>query len=1522
MPPKKTKQKKILFPDEGAIHTDLRGNIKSLDPAAEELFGFSSKEAAGQFVSTVLVWPGLFGISESQNGKQTAKKSTNSGAKPEPGIGKRKDGTSFPAEITVKRTRKDNRHLYSVHARNLSKSSSIDEKLQALTQRQKAMSELGIRVSTALNTREAAQAIVETAIQAADAEISRIFLLQDNNKFRLTAGAASEKLPNIEQADSYLEFETGQGLSGWTVEKGERVVMDDARNDPHWVSSPWAVQLGLKSYAALPIRRGEKIIGVFSVLRVGIRPFEKEDLEMLDILSSYAAIALEKIHLIEEGRRYASRLEIVDEIAKAVGSALEPEKLFHTIIQEIRRAVPCERCIVASINPDTKEPHVWHAYSEFEIDPDPSKKTFGDGKSIYNNIYKTKAPMNISDSRQYDFPWAKQLVKAGIFSVLWIPIIQNDQCVAHVTLSHREPEAFTDEHEKLLIGIAGHMGSAIRNAVLFQEAEERASRLEIVDRIAKAIGSTLEPKELFRTIVQEIRNVVPCDRCSIATVDPTTLRRRYWHIDSDFDIPEPTHMDELEGGKRLLDFIYTPKTSLISNTPTDIPWPHLKDNGIQSSLVIPILLDDECVAHIALSSKKTEAFNRMQQDLLRDVAAHLGSAILNATLYQTSEDRASRLEMLQDLTRKLNEDIDLSDRLARIADGSKILLGASSCVVLVQQDKSTDNKLLYSRGLSQNYLDQITNNFDKTLIPEVHKTRKPITISDIFNDPRYPFPIELAAKEDIASLLIVPLIYKENAFGTISFHWETTGTITDADIAMAKAFADQAAIAIEIARLFRETEEHGRRMGTLVEVAQRLTRGLDLTEVLSGITDATALVFGGEAGIRLREGNELVIAAGTSKAMQQMTKPSILIGEGIAGEAAETGKPAFATDISKDGRSIKEEVALADLGRTGSQLSVPLRLELRNLGVFNIYRERGHVFTEEELKLATSLADQAAVAIENARLYQEAEKRGKRLETLVEVAQRLTRGLDLPDVLNTITEAAAGVFEGESAIRIREGDELIWTTGTQKAYSLPFKKRLHIGESLSGQAALTGEPIRVPDFLDDNRVIPAHRKIQMANELKSMMIIPLVLETRVVGVLNIFRERGYIFDEEALRIGSTLADQAAIAIENARLFEQVQERTEEMEKAKNQAETINNAKSEFLSNMSHELRSPLNAVLGFSDLLLMMVKEEKLIDIASKIRDSGKHITRLIEDLLDLDRIGSGKVSLDLEDVTINSLLEKIVKIRSDQLPEGFFLKTNFDAQCGNVTCDPLRITQITTNLLDNAVKYSPDGGTIRLKTEAVSGEVIITVEDEGLGMTPNEISVIFDRFSQLESGTKGRGSGLGLGLSIVKKLLELHGGRILVKSTKGVGSSFSFVLPMATAKTAAKKNDAPPARDMGVDPWAGKKILVVDDMEQNHEYVKLLMKSASQVFSAYNGQEGVETARREQPDIIFMDLRMPVLDGFEAIEKLKIEADTKEIPVLAVTAQAMKADRDRCIRLGVSGFITKPIEIVDFRNAIQEILS
>ena len=375
--------------------------------------------------------------------------------------------------------------------------------------------------------------------------------------------------------------------------------------------------------------------------------------------------------------------------------------------------------------------------------------------------------------------------------------------------------------------------------------------------------------------------------------------------------------------------------------------------------------------------------------------------------------------------------------------------------------------------------------------------------------------------------------------------------------------------------------------------------------------------------------------------------------------------------------------------------------------------------------------------------------------------------------------------------------------------------------------------------------------------------------------------------------------------------------------AKGEAEAANRAKSEFLSNMSHELRSPLNSVVGFSDLLIRDSSDEFIQRLAPKIRDSGLYLTNLIEDLLDFDRIESGKVNLELKEISVNDLIAHVAETGALQISDNISLVLDLNPACRKVFCDSVRIRQVLTNLLDNAVEYSPGGGEIHIRTAANQDEVWVSVSDTGIDMNSVEMKGIFERFSQLESGYQRRSGGLGIGLSLIRELVELHGGRIWAESEKGRGSEFTFSLPCVSP--APKSSDGPETlarlRAAQQNPWDGRSVLVVDDLEHYHEYMRLLMSSASPLRSAYNGKEAIDLARRERPSLILMDLRMPVMDGFDAIETLKTDPLTKEIPILAVTAQVMAQDRSRSIELGADGFVTKPINIESFQSEINRVI-
>lgn len=446
---------------------------------------------------------------------------------------------------------------------------------------------------------------------------------------------------------------------------------------------------------------------------------------------------------------------------------------------------------------------------------------------------------------------------------------------------------------------------------------------------------------------------------------------------------------------------------------------------------------------------------------------------------------------------------------------------------------------------------------------------------------------------------------------------------------------------------------------------------------------------------------------------------------------------------------------------------------------------------------------------------------------------------------------------------------------------------------------------------------------------------PLATKNRIRGIfIGFLKDDGRHIYDASLHLLSIVLLNSANAIESFELYElfrgknksleeAVAERTKELEAARELAETANRTKSEFLSNMNHELRSPLNAIIGFSDVLLIESADRNTSDLAGKIKKSGQYLTQLIEDLLDFDRIETGKVRLDHQRTDINHLVASTLEIQQGQLPKGFTIENRLNPECGELSCDPTRIKQVLTNLIDNAIKYSPNGGTILVKTEPAEAEIHISVQDEGIGIPDGETDSIFERFRQLEGGYTRRGGGLGIGLSLVHNLISLHQGRIWVESEVGKGSTFTFALPKSDETPSTPRA---PAKETAVSlddtPWKDKSVLIVDDIQQYHELMRIFLRDAKKIFSAYDGQEALEMCAREKPDLILLDLRMPVMDGFETLKHLKYDKSLRSIPVLSISAQSLREDKERSLRLGAAAFITKPFEMATLQEAVRKIFS
>jgi len=393
---------------------------------------------------------------------------------------------------------------------------------------------------------------------------------------------------------------------------------------------------------------------------------------------------------------------------------------------------------------------------------------------------------------------------------------------------------------------------------------------------------------------------------------------------------------------------------------------------------------------------------------------------------------------------------------------------------------------------------------------------------------------------------------------------------------------------------------------------------------------------------------------------------------------------------------------------------------------------------------------------------------------------------------------------------------------------------------------------------------------------------------------------------------------------NAELERRVEERTEELERALR-------AKDEFLANMSHELRTPLNAILGLSESLMELVAgplNEKQHRYVGMISESGNHLLSLINDILDLAKIEAGQIILNINEVDLKQVCQASLRMINELAhKKNQQVTLEIEDEIGPVWTDERRLKQILVNLLSNAVKFTPENGKLGLEVQADSEEkrIMLTVWDNGIGISESDLTRLFRPFMQLDSGLAREVTGTGLGLTLVAQMVRLHGGSVAVESEPGQGSRFTVILPWdpalatdamlrlkSTGKFRAIKSDA---KDRPII------LLVEDTKEVTMMIVDYLEMAGYQIIIAEDGLSGIERAKKKHPALILMDIQMPGMDGLEATRQLRADSDFRTVPIIALTALAMRGDRERCLAAGATDYLAKPVSLKKLVQMIEEYL-
>jgi len=1121
---------------------------------------------------------------------------------------------------------------------------------------------------------------------------------------------------------------------------------------------------------------------------------------------------LEK-RLAESLAQQAAAAEILRVISS---SPTDVQPVFDTIVRSAVRLCDGIFSSLHQFDGELIRPVAQHNYTPEALEelrrtyPAPPSRALGSARAILERTVVHIPDIDLDPDHRH-----RALSSAiGWRSGLFVPMLRDGIPIGVIAVNRAAVGRFSDSEIELLQTFADQAVIAIENVRLFTELhasnrhltealEQQTATAEILRVIS---GTPTDTQPVFDTIVRNAGRV--CDAVdailSLRKDNELIVSAHWGPIGAQLGRRGPLTEGTVNGRT-----ILSGRPTHVADLATASEFPEGRELAIRwghrTTLGVPLLREGQALGALLIRRTEVRPFSDAQIATLQTFADQAVIAIENVRLF--TELQASNRE----LTTALDTQTATSDILrvisrsqtdvqpvfdAIVTSAVRLLRGYTGSLTRVAGDQL---ELAAYTSTNEAAAGALRALFPRSLqsggpAAQTVRDRAPVNITDQQTDPQVPEPVRAMARvSGHRSVVWVPLLRDDEAIGGIGVTRREPGGFTDDEIALLRTFADQAVIAIENVRLFDELEGRNRDLTATSEILRVISSSpTDVQPVFDTIVrSAVRLCNGLFSGLFQFDGELIHHVAQhnfTPEALEEVrrTFPIRPTRALLAGRAILERAVVHIPDIEVDPEFQHQALTCAIGQRSG--LWVPMLREGAPIGVIVVGRAEVGPFSDSEIELLKTFADQAVIAVENVRLFKELEARTgeltrsvEKLTALGEVSRAVSSTLDVETVLDTIVSRATQLA-GADGCAISEYDDATGMFHVRATHGIDAAlvgrlraMPLHKGEGVMGRAAETREPMQVADIAVPGAYQSHLRDVLIGTGFRAVLSVPLLREDQIIGSLSLNRKAPGEFPTEVVEVLKTFATQSALAIQNARLFREIADKSRQLEVASQH-------KSEFLANMSHELRTPLNAIIGFSEVLnerMFGELNEKQAEYLRDIHASGTHLLSLINDILDLSKVEAGRMELELTEFDLPAAVDNAVTlIRERAGRKNITVRIAVEKQLGMMRGDERKIRQVLLNLLSNAIKFTPEGGSIEVAAAPSDGSVEVSVRDTGVGIAPEDLEAVFEEFRQV-GASAAKQEGTGLGLALARKFIELHGGRIWVKSQVGAGSTFTFTLPL-----------------------------------------------------------------------------------------------------------------------------------------------